>query len=113
MTLYSLLMCVLNGISVRRATGYRQEVVHTFLLPLWASLIMGAAVGGIYYGISAVVPDGRLGNALGIAVSVTVGVLVYFVLSIQLGVMNKKELLGMPGGTKIVGLAVKMHLLKE
>ena len=112
-TLYSLLMCVLNGISVRRATGYRQEVVHTFLLPLWAALIMGAVVGGIYYGLTAVLPEGSLGNAVGIAVSVSVGMLVYFALSVQLGVMNKKELLAMPGGTKIVGLAVKMHLLKE
>lgn len=112
-TLYSLLMCLLNGISVRRATGYRQEAVHTFLLPLLASLLMGAVVAAVYYGLMMLMPGGNLWNAVGIAVSVAAGVLVYFVLSLKLGVMSKKELLAMPGGSGLVRLAVKMRLMKK
>ena len=40
-TLYSAVIAIMNQLAVRRAIGYRQELVHTFVLPFWASLIMG------------------------------------------------------------------------
>ena len=49
--LYSFLMCILNGISVKKELGYRQEVVKTFCIPFWASVIMGGAAFGVYHGL--------------------------------------------------------------
>ena len=46
-TLYSGMMCVLNQWAVRRAVGYRQEIVKTFVIPAFASAFMGAAVGNL------------------------------------------------------------------
>ena len=37
---YSGAMCILNQISVRKAVGYRQEILRTFLIPLLASAFM-------------------------------------------------------------------------
>ncbi|MDO4293163.1 MAG: polysaccharide biosynthesis protein [Eubacteriales bacterium] len=110
-TVYSFLMCLLNGIAVRKAVGYKQEVVTTFLLPFWASLIMGVVVAGVYYGLTWLLPRGALGNALGILASVALGALVYFAAALKLGVMKRKELLSMPGGGSIVRMADKLRLL--
>lgn len=112
-TVYSFLMCLLNGISVKKATGYRQEIVKTFLLPLWASIIMGIAAAAVYHGLLFVLPQGYAGSAISLMAAVVVGVLVYFVMALKLGVMNKKELREIPGGSILVKIAVKMHLMKK
>lgn len=110
-TLYSFLMCLLNGISVKKATGYQQEMVNTFLIPFWSAVIMGVVVGIVYYGLSWLLPEGYAGNALSLMAAVLFGVLVYFAAVLKLGAMTKKELLAIPGGRVIVKFAVKMHLL--
>ena len=110
-TIYSLLMCVLNGYHVRKATGYRQEVVRTFLLPAWAALIMGVAAAGIYYGLAFLLPEGYFGNLVSLIAAVAAGALVYFAAALKLGAMTKKELLGIPKGALVVRAAEKLHLL--
>lgn len=110
-TLYSFLMCLLNGISVKKATDYQQEMVNTFLIPFWSAVIMGVVVGIVYYGLSWLLPEGYAGNALSLMAAVLFGVLVYFAAVLKLGAMTKKELLAIPGGRVIVKFAVKMHLL--
>ena len=110
-TIYSLLMCVLNGYHVRKATGYRQEVVRTFLLPAWAALIMGVAAAGIYYGLAFLLPEGYFGNLVSLVAAVAAGALVYFAAALKLGAMTKKELLGIPKGALVVRAAEKLHLL--
>ena len=48
-TLYSGMMCVLNQWAVRRAVGYRQEIVKPFVIPAFASAFKGAASWAIYF----------------------------------------------------------------
>ena len=112
-TVYSFMMCLLNGIAVKKATGYHQEIEKTFVLPLVSSAIMGLVVAGIYYGLTLTVLKGYLGNAVALLLSVAIGGLTYFAAALKLGVMSKKELLGIPGGSMIVKFAVKLHLLKN
>ena len=57
-TVYSFMMCLLNGIAVKKATGYHQEIEKTFVLPLVSSAIMGLVVAGIYYGLTLTVLKG-------------------------------------------------------
>lgn len=96
-----------------KATGYHQEIEKTFVLPLVSSAIMGLVVAGIYYGLTLTVLKGYLGNAVALLLSVAIGGLTYFAAALKLGVMSKKELLGIPGGSMIVKFAVKLHLLKN
>lgn len=112
-TVYSLMMCILNGITVKKVTGYRQEWVNTFLLPFWASVVMGVITAGVYYGLMQVLEDGWMTNAVSIAAAVVLGMLVYFAAALKFGAMKKNELQAMPGGRTMVVLAQRMHLLKK
>lgn len=112
-TIYSFLICVLNNYSIRKATGYKQELVNTILLPFWAALVMGIVAAGVYYGLTWLLPEGYAGNAVGLLAAVACGALAYFALVLKMGAMTKKELQAMPKGNLIVKIAVKLHLLKK
>lgn len=112
--LFALVVCILNGRSIGRYLRYRQEVKKTFLVPVAASGVMGAAAYGVYQlilNISKTVFTGRLGIVVCLLPSVFIAVLVYFVLLIRLGGVNREDFRGMPGGTKIIGLARVLRLM--
>ena len=48
---YALQVCYLNQKALRQKIGYKQEIKRTYVIPLLASLVMGAIVLGIYYGL--------------------------------------------------------------
>lgn len=109
MICYSLLICILNAISIRRNLQYKQEFDRTFLRPLLSAIVMGAVAFGIYYGLYALVSI----NILALAVAVVVAVFVYFVLVIRMGAVTEDELRSMPKGHLILKIAKKMKLMKE
>ena len=106
-TLYSGIMCVLNQYTVRKALGYRQEIIRTFLIPLIASLFMGAAAWAVYEGLF------LLTNSRQISVipAILVGAVVYFVFLLLLKGVTEKELRGFPKGYLLVKAAKKCRLL--
>lgn len=105
--LYSFLMCILNGISVRRALGYRQEAVKTFCIPFWASLIMGGAAFGVYHGLYRLLPV----NAVCLAAALPAAAALYFVLVIKMRAVEEGELRALPGGAFLVRTARRFRLL--
>ena len=106
-TLYSGIMCVLNQYTVRKALGYRQEIIRTFVIPLIASLFMGAAAWAVYEGLF------LLTNSRQISVipAILVGAVVYFVFLLLLKGVTEKELRGFPKGYLLVKAAKKCRLL--
>ena len=48
---YALQVCYLNQKALRQKIGYKQEIKRTYVIPLLASLVMGAIVLGVYYGL--------------------------------------------------------------
>ena len=106
--IYSLVMCILNQISVRKHLGYRQEVVRTFIIPFIASLVMGAAAYGIYHGLYMLLPVSRVV----LLIAIGIGAMVYFALILLMGGVTERELKSFPKGTMLVHLAKKLHLLK-
>lgn len=112
--IFALIVCVLNGLSIKRYMRYRQEVKKTFLIPLVASGIMGGAAYGVYqllYRVLGNVLKGRLETLACIMPAIFVAVLVYFVLLIKLGGVDAEELRGMPGGTRLTQMAKRLHLM--
>lgn len=105
--LFALFICILNARSIARFKRYRQEVKKTFLTPMVASAVMGAAAFGVYRAAYSV-----FGNLISTGISVLVAVAVYFVLLILLKGVDAQELRSMPGGTRLSGLARKLHLMK-
>ncbi len=106
-TLYSGIMCILNQYTVRKALGYRQEIKRTFVIPLIASLFMGAAAWAVYEGLF------LLTNSRQISVipAILVGAVVYFVFLLLLKGVTEKELRGFPKGYLLVKAAKKCRLL--
>lgn len=112
--IFALIVCVLNGLSIKRYMRYRQEVKKTFLIPLVASGIMGGAAYGVYqllYRVLGNVLKGRLETLACIVPAIFVAILVYFVLLIRLGGVDAEELRGMPGGTRLTQAAKRLHLM--
>ncbi|MCH5260749.1 MAG: polysaccharide biosynthesis protein [Lachnospiraceae bacterium] len=105
--IYSLAMCILNQISVRKHLGYKQEVVKTFVKPLIASLVMGAVAFGVYHGLYMLVPISRVA----LLVAIGLGAAVYFVVILLIGGVNEQELRAFPKGAMMVHIAKKLHLL--
>ena len=117
---YSFCMCIMNGFSIRKELGYKQEVVRTFLIPVAAALWMGAAAYLVYKGMNLVlVALGLLEkgamhwglNCVCLVPAVLVAVIIYFALVIKFGALSREELRAMPKGATLVRAAEKLHLL--
>ena len=104
---FALAVCVLNWFSIGRALRYHQEVRTTFLMPLLAAALMGAAALGIYTGIRALTHSYRLG----LLISIPLAMVIYAVLAILLHAVTAEELPDMPFGMRILRLCRKLHLL--
>lgn len=107
--IYSLVMCVLNQLSVRKHLEYRMDVVKLFLKPLFAALIMGAVVFGVYHGLMLLVPVSRVVLLL----AISIGICVYGAILLLIGGVTEEELWNFPKGEMLVQIAQKLHLLSD
>lgn len=105
---YSGLMCLLNQMAVRRAAGYRQEIVHTFLIPLLAASGMGAFSWAVYEGLLLLTKSPRIS----VIPAILLGACVYFLLLILFRGVSEEELRGFPKGYLLVRLARKCRLMR-
>lgn len=107
-TVYSGVMCVLNQIAVRKAIGYRQEIAHTFLIPLLASAFMGAFAWAVYEGLLLLTKSPKIA----VIPAILLGACVYFALLLLFRGVTEKELRGFPKGYLLVKAAKKCRLLR-
>lgn len=107
--IYSLVVCVLNQLSVRKYLEYRMDVVKFFIKPVFSALIMGAVVFGIYHGLMFVIPVSRLV----LLVAIAVGMCVYGAILLLIGGVTEDELWDFPKGELLVQISKKLHLLPD
>ena len=107
-SIYSGVICLLNQYSVRKAIGYRQEIIKTFALPALASVFMGAAAWAVYEGMYLLMGSMKISVIPAIAVAV----IVYFVMLILLRGVTEQELRGFPKGHLLVKAAKKCRLMR-
>ena len=105
---YSGLMCVLNQMAVRKAIGYRQEYVRTFLIPLLAAAFMGA-IAWVVYDLMYLITSSTI---ISVAPAIAVAVCVYFVMLIAFRGVNEQELRSVPKGYLLVKAAKKCRLMR-
>ena len=103
---FSLSMCILNALEIKRVTGYHQEIKRTYLIPLGASLIMGIFVVAFYYSLVLILP-GKITTLL----TIVIAIFVYGVALLKLKVLSEDEILALPKGTFILNILKKIHLL--
>ncbi len=106
--IFSFTVCLLNARSLKKYLGYKQEKVKTFVLPAVCSVIMGIFVFFINLGIRSLLHS----NAIAVIVSILFAIVIYGASLLLLKVIDVDELYLFPGGTKIIALARKLHLLK-
>ena len=104
---YSFVMCLLNQIAVRKYLDYEQEVVRTYLIPLLASLFMGALAWAVYQGLYLLTSS----NVLSLFPAILLGAVLYFALMILLKGLTEEEIKGLPKGHLLLRAARKMKLL--
>ncbi|MDE7176618.1 MAG: polysaccharide biosynthesis protein [Lachnospiraceae bacterium] len=107
--IYSLVVCLLNQLSVRKHLEYRMDVVKFFIKPAFSAMIMGAVVFGIYHGLMYVLPVSRLV----LLVAIAVGMCVYGAILLLIGGVTEDELWDFPKGELLVQIAKKLHLLPD
>lgn len=102
---FAFVVCVLNWRSIGKYLDYRQEIDRTFVRPLLASLLMGAAVYGLHALLAHVFPD-----SAATVLSIAAAVPIYGVGLLLLGCLTEEELRSMPKGTTLLRLLRKLHI---
>lgn len=105
---FSIAMCLLNYIDLQKASGYKQEMQRTFVIPAVAAAIMGLAAYGTHFALNILI-----GGRIATLVAICVAVVVYAVGVLKLGGLTEDEILAMPKGATLLHLLKKLHLIKE
>ncbi|WP_193708278.1 putative polysaccharide biosynthesis protein [Alkalibaculum sporogenes] len=93
---------LLNYISIKKCLKIKLNINQTVVKPLTASLIMAIVGMKIFNVVST-----TTGENIGVLISITLCVVVYFVALILLKGLTREELLLLPGGRKIIGMFKK------
>ncbi len=105
---FAFLVSILNSCDIARATGYRQEIRKTFIIPAICSGIMGVVTYFVYQGLFKLTEN----NIISLVVSVILAILVYAITLLLLKGLSESDLRRFPKGHLLVKLAKKTHLLK-
>lgn len=114
--IYSLLMCILNSMSMRKVLNYKQEIKRTFVLPAIAAVVMGIVAWIINAGGRALLPVIGLNlnwytNIPILIIDLIISVIVYGLVLIKVGGINEQEMRSLPKGRMLVNICKKCHLL--
>lgn len=111
--LYSVVVCILNAMAIRRVLGYRTDVKACYINPIISALVMAVVVGAVYwipYVFAPAVISRYMISAILTIIAVIAGVLVYLVMYLQTSKMQVEEIRKLPMGTKIVKIVKLLHL---
>ncbi len=97
---FPLVIAILNIISLKKKAQYTLDVKGIFVKPIIASCLMGI----IIFLTDAVISS----NLVSLLISLTVGVIIYFVLVIKLKVFTDEEIIDLPLGRKILKMSNKI-----
>lgn len=103
---FAFLMCILNGLAIRKYLHYRQEVKRTFLIPGVASLIMALAVWLLYTPL-----ENLMGNKLATLLCLVLAVLIYGFFVLFLRGITEEEMRAFPKGYLLVKVLKKIRLM--
>ena len=91
--IFALSMCILNGVSIRQKTGYRQEWLQTYIKPAVCSVVMAAITYGVKLLVSRYVTQS---NTIITFICLIVAVVVCAVMVLLTGCITREELKKFP-----------------
>lgn len=94
---FALVICLLNAWAIRQTLGYRQELMRSFIIPVFVSGLMGLAAYGVYrlFALFA-------GVLISTVIAILMGMVVYVVLLVKLRGITEREIRGLPKGAYLV-----------
>ena len=108
-TIFPMIISILNAMRIQKETGYQQELLRTFLLPVLCSAVMGFVAYFSYLGVMTIVHS----RVVSLCVSILFAVYIYFVLMVLTKALDEKELYELPMGGRLVRLFKNVGLLRE
>ena len=96
--LFSLSMCVLNNLSIRKHLNFRNEFKNTYVKPLIAAAIMGVVTWVVYYGLFAITKR----PSISMLIAILIAIVVYLIAFVVVTGTTEAEMRRMPMGTKLV-----------
>lgn len=103
---FAVMMCILNGLAIRKYLRYRQEMVRTFLIPIVSSTIMGLSCWLLYTPL-----EELIGFKLSAVICIILAVFIYGFFLLLLRGITEQELRAFPKGYLLVRGLKKLHLL--
>lgn len=91
MIVYSIVICILNDISMKKYIHYKNPWGTVYLCPLLASIPMGVAAGGIYYLLELVTGSNLIGLLFAIAIGGMIYLSFYTTIMTKLKAMEKRR----------------------
>ena len=113
--IYSLMMCVLNNVIMKKNLHINNDLKKTYLFPTIASVVMGAGAFLIHMLLSMLfvklIPSSYFVNLFATLIAVVVAVFIYFTVLIKSGGATREDIMRFPKGNSIVGFFEKIKLL--
>ena len=103
---FALLMCVLNGLAIRKHLRYKQEIKRTFLVPGIASAIMGIAAWLMYEFLHELI-----GYTITLCICLPMAVIIYAFFILLMQGITEQELAAFPKGRTLVRICKKLLLM--
>ncbi len=104
---FPLVISILNWRTLRKETGYVQELDRTFLRIGLCTVFMAVLALLIYRGMFFVTKS----NTISLCAAIFLAIVIYFIMLILFRAVEEEELLDMPKGALLVRLAKKLHLM--
>lgn len=103
---------LVNFFVLIRHVPIRITLMKYIIKPLIAGIIMGLAAFGVYHLINSLLGAGYIHNLIASIAAIGVAAVVYIGLILVLHVMNKDDVMLLPGGGKIYNTLVKLKIYK-
>jgi stage V sporulation protein B len=108
-TVFPLIVSLFNWLRIQMETGYKQEVLRTFLMPTVCSAVMAVVSYFFYLGMYTITKS----EIISLIVTIVLAACIYFLLMILTRTLSEKEIYDLPMGGRIVRLAKTIGILRE
>lgn len=134
MIVYSLLMCILNGMALKRSITTNNDFRKTYVLPSIAAIVMGifaylsyVLVSFVFYAVGRLEAVGAIAqdmkfvdymysnyfvNLVSAMIAMVVAVIVYFVMLVKIGGASESEIRRIPKAYLLVNVMKKLRIMK-
>ena len=106
---FALCMCILNQLKIRKVSGYRIDLIRTFVKPFIAAAVMGVVTYAVHLVLDLLIG----GRFIATTVSIFVAVAVYVFVVLRIGTLSEQDIRDLPMGVRLLRYCRKFHLLPE